>query len=102
MKGNGMTSELQWLIGAFIGIVGLIGGIIARDRQLTTLIKTGDDQLHERINRTRDDYVRRDDLAQNNARISDDLRQLREELHKSREEQNRRLDVILTAINKSG
>ena len=97
-----MNTDLQWLIGAFFGLVALIGGIIARDRQLTTLIKTGDDQLHERINRTRDDYVRRDDLAQHNARMREDMQQLREEMHKGREEQNRRLDSILAAINKGG
>lgn len=54
-----MDDDLKWLIGlgASFGLA-LIGAF----KSLSKSINDGDDALHERINRTHDDYVRRVDL----------------------------------------
>lgn len=85
------TSELQWLVGiAVSAALGLAGMVIAAFRTLsgriedtnTALsknIRDGDDQLHERVNRVRDEYVRRVDLDGHMGRIDTTLRELRDE-----------------------
>lgn len=52
-----------WLIaqGTGLGIAGF-GTLMMVHRNLVTKIEEGHDDLHHRINLTRDQYVRRDDL----------------------------------------
>ncbi|MCE7026440.1 hypothetical protein [Jiella avicenniae] len=96
-----MGEELRWIIGAAFALIGLIGGFIARDRQLTSTIKMGDDVLHDRINRTRDEYLRRDDFNAHMGRIETTVSELRHELRDTRRETNERLDAIISAVNKA-
>lgn len=94
-------------------LVTIIGGVIARDRAITNMIHTnheentkaikdGDDVLHERINRTRDDlsngYVRRADLDGHLGRIETRIGEMRQDMKDERRETNARLDVILAAV----
>lgn len=99
--------DLQWLFGVAISTIIAIAGIAiaafrsmaARldraveqisgriDRDTTKLekaIKEGDDALHERVNRLRDDvsknYVRRDDLDGHLTRLGEQLRELRTDI----------------------
>lgn len=53
-------SDTNWIIATVIAgagfVVTLIGGVIARDRAMTRIISDGDDELHSRINRARDEF----------------------------------------------
>jgi len=108
-----LVIEWSMLLGAAGFLVALIGGVVARDRQITGMIrdnhnamltetKTGDDTLHERINRTRDEvsnnYVRRVDLDGHLRRIEKQVSELRHDMKDERRETNKRLDVLLAAI----
>lgn len=110
-----MLIETSVVIGFGGLLVTLIGGIIARDRALTNMIhqnheentksiKDGDDVLHERINRTRDEmnngYVRRTDLDGHLQRIEASLRELKADAKEDRKETNTRLDALLAAVRK--
>lgn len=111
-----MVIEIPVLLG-FAGIlITLIGAVWARDRALTNMIhtnheentkaiKAGDDVLHERINRTRDEmnngYVRRADLDGHLQRIEKNLESLKADMKDERRETNTRLDVLLAAIRKA-
>jgi len=90
-----MGNELQWLIGTLIGVVGLIGGLIARDRQVHKTIAEGDEKLSERITRVQEQYVRRDDLNGHIQSIENSVNQMREE----QRETNRRIDQVLTTLS---
>ena len=103
---------------SLLGVGGLaavvIGGVIARDRQITNIIhknheeiiaaiSDGDDKLHERINRTRDDmsnmYVKRADLDGHLQRIENSVASMRQEMREERRDTNSRLDAVLSAIS---
>jgi hypothetical protein len=68
--------ELRWLFGVAVTTVVAIATIVIgafrslsgrmdrNDGELRHAIKVGDDGLHERINRVKDEYVRRVDLDQ--------------------------------------
>lgn len=79
----------------------IVGGIIARDRYVLNLISTGDkavegkvDIVHERINKTRDDFVRRDDLDSHMKRIEGNL----EKMYTEQRETNQRIDGFMAAM----
>lgn len=60
-----MSEELRWLVGVAVTQVGVVAGIlIVAFRSLSQARAEGDDKLHERINRVKDEYVRRVDLDQ--------------------------------------
>lgn len=90
--------EIQWLIGALIAIVSMIGGIIVRDRQIMKEINEGDKELHDRITKVQSEYVRRDDLNGHIQSIENSVHQMREE----QRETNRRIDSLLTLLTKQG
>ncbi len=95
-----MSIELTFtLIAIGLTVVGLIGGIIVRDRQVMKAISDGDNVLHVRINKVQSEYVRRDDLNGHIQSIENSVNQMREE----QRETNRRIDQLLTAMSsKSG
>lgn len=113
--------EVDWgVIAAFGGlIIAVVGGVIARDRQLTNMIhksaeeqvkasQAGDDTLHQRINRARDEmhehFVKRVDLDGHLQRIEARVNEMRSDMKEDRRETNARLDALLTAVqsNKRG
>lgn len=89
------VSELQWLIGIAVTFVLAIGGIaISAFRAMSnklekavermqTAVKEGDDQLHDRVNRLRQDvsenYVRRIDLDSHMKRVDETLKEVRDD-----------------------
>lgn len=94
-----MTVEaLQWLVGTAITVVVAIGGIAFTafravnaklDKsvgELRTAVKDGDDMLHERVNRLRqdvsDNYVRRVDLDGHMTRMDSMLKEVRDDQKK--------------------
>ena len=88
------TAELQWLVGTAIGVVLSIAGIaIGAFRSMSGRLdkavekiegsmKHEDDRLHERVNRVRDEYVRRDDFDKSMERVDGTLRDIREDQKK--------------------
>lgn len=88
--------ELQWLVGIAVTVVLGIGSIAvaafykvsgkieAAVDNMHTLIKQGDDALHERVNRLKDDtnnnYVRRADLESYMKRLDDTLKEMRDDI----------------------
>lgn len=83
------------LIGWGLTVLAIVGGIILRDRQVMATIQDGDDKLHHRVNETRDQYVRRDDLAVHLQRIEKTVDEMRIEMREQRRT-NERLDTTLT------
>lgn len=77
------------------------GMLFSAFNNLSSRIKTGDDVLHDRLNRVRDDYVRRSDLDGHIQRLDNNVKDLREELRETRTETNHRLDAILATLSRS-
>lgn len=111
--------ELDWAIVIGFGglLVTVVGAVIARDRQLTNMIHrkaeetaaastAGDDVLHQRINRTRDEmhehFVKRADLDGHLSRIEQRVSELRQDMKEERRETNQRLDAVLAALRDRG
>lgn len=96
-----MGEDIKWLIGISASmVVSLIIALIASFRSLASSIKTGDDALHERINSTRDDYVRRVDLDGHVNQLRDGMKELKEEMRESAREMNKRLYQVLAFLVK--
>ncbi len=94
-----MGEDIKWLIGISASMaVSFIIALIASFRSLAASIKSGDDALHERINRTRDDYVRRVDLDGHVNQLRDGMKELKEETRESTRETNKRLDQVLAVL----
>jgi len=111
--------EVDW--GVLVAMGGLaitvVGAVIARDRQLTNMVHrkaeetaaastAGDDALHQRINRTRDEmhehFVKRADLDGHLSRIEQRVSELRQDMKEERRETNQRLDAVLAAVRDRG
>jgi uncharacterized protein YlxW (UPF0749 family) len=90
-----MNIELAHLITWGLTLIGLVGAAILRDRQHAEAVRRGDDVLHQRINKVRDEYVRRDDLNSHIERIERSI----EGMHTTQQETNRRIDMVLVAVN---
>lgn len=90
-----MNPEFQWLIGIAVSVVLSIAGIaIAVFRSMSTKIdeamgdmrtsiKQGEDTLHDRLNRLRqdvsDNFVRRADLESHMKRLDDTMKEIRDD-----------------------
>jgi uncharacterized membrane protein YdfJ with MMPL/SSD domain len=104
------TGELQWLIGTAVTAIFAIAGIAIAAFRATAnkiddvagKIKAGDDALHERINRVRDEYVKRIDLDGYMERMEETVKELRTETHEGTREINHRLDQVLTTLQPRG
>lgn len=94
------------LIGWGLTVLAIVGGVILRDRQVMQTIKDGDDRLrdalgdgeeklHDRVSKIKDEYVRRDDLASLVQRIEKTVDEMRGEMREQRRV-NERLDTTLT------
>lgn len=90
-----MEDTVKWLLGYFLT---LVGAMWAYSRHVSQMIKAGDDALHERVNRTRDEYVRRSDYDAHSARIEGQIRDLRQDVKEGQKDINDRLDRIFTQI----
>ena len=89
--------EVKWLIGILMAFVTMIGGFIARDRQVMARIQDGDEKIQKAVDDVRKEYVRRDDLK-------DHLQSIEKSLVQSRDEQRemaRRIDALITSIANS-
>lgn len=118
-----MADDLKWVIGigvtlflafggSLLGAFYRLGGKIEsgdrdnsirmdeRTRGISESMKTADDALHERVNRVRDEYVRRTDLDGHIQRLEKNVDDVRNDIKQSRNEMNERLDKIIAGISK--
>lgn len=75
-----MESWLQVLIGVGSLLTPVVIAAFARDRALLTMINSQSGQVNERINRVRDEFVRRDDLAEHLTRLDKQIDRLGEKI----------------------
>lgn len=61
-------------------------------------VKTGTDQLHDRIGRVRDEYVRRDDLEGHLSRMEKQFDDIRAEMRRASDMTDKKLEDIARAI----
>lgn len=110
------ASQILLIAGALISLVGVVGGIVVRDRYIQRLITDGDaatrrdasaetekvhgetKQLHERVNRVRDEYVKRVDLDSHIERLDSNIVKLGDDMRTSSERTNQRLDAVLAHL----
>ncbi len=93
-----MENAWQWLTGTAIGLAAVISGVILRDRQVLEMIRQGDAALSERINETRDEFVRKDDLDRHMRSVEKAMDEIKAEMREQRRT-NERLDATLIANN---
>ena len=62
------------------------------------MIRSGDDALHSRINRIREETAHKSDLTDLQHRISEDLKEMRNDQKTAASAVNARLDALLSAI----
>lgn len=111
-----MTAETWQILGFGLTLLAAIGGVVARDRALQNLIVEGDkatrveakaeaDRLHERVNKVRDEFVRREDLDAHLSRIEKSIERVydaqKEQVEQARDT-NQRVDAILQHLVHSG
>ena len=92
---NVETSIVEIIAAAGV-TVAMIGGVVARDRYITRAIGREAERLHARIDRIREGYVRRDDLAGHLARLEKSMDEMRREQRRSAE----RMDRILAELSR--
>ncbi len=94
--------DLKSLIALIVGAVALVGGFIFRDRQTQNAIRSverrGGEKLseaqkdmHKRVDKVKDEYVRRDDLGTHMEHVTTGLADVKAELQRT----NTRLDELL-------
>lgn len=79
-----------------IALVGMIGGLIIRDRQVMKSISEGDNEVHRRVDIVVKDFVQKNDLEQYLRPITNSLDQVREEQRAT----NQRIDRVLAMVPK--
>lgn len=87
------------LIGTAITLCLFFGGaLLTAFRSLSASIKSGDDQLHDRVNRVRDEYVKRVDLDDHVRQLREGMKERRDETREGLKETNKRLDQVLAVL----
>lgn len=93
------ADDLRWIIGIAVTAVVAVGTMLAAAfRNLSGHINAQVAVLHGRVNKVKDDYVRRDDLDKHLARIDGNVNELRREIRESHADNNTRLDAILNRL----
>jgi len=111
VKEDVMTDEAIWIISTGLGLVTLIGGIIARDRYTLGLIakshegsikaiQDSSEKTNEQMAKIKDEYVRRIDLDGHIMRLDGSIKALSSEMRSSATQTNQRLDAILAHFAK--
>lgn len=103
---SGVDGGDIWLIGMILTggafILTLVGGVVARDRQMSRQIREGDEKLHERINRVREDMVHKSDQDMHLKRLDANINDMREEQRELRRETTSRLDQLIKQMSSGG
>lgn len=105
------VAELLAIGGGVIGLLTVVGGVIARDRSLvamfTAMVEVARDEadkeakaLHERINRVRDEYSKRTDLDAHVQQMNTAINSLANEVRAHTTQTNSRLDSLVAVLVK--
>jgi len=90
------NNDVLYIAGFAVSLISFIGGIVVRDRQVMRSINSGDSKLHERVDKVRDEYVRKDDL---NAHIAAWTASM-DRMHETQNETNKRIENGQNEINR--
>ena len=101
-----MDEDLKWLIGIAVTLFlfwgSMLGAafwrIMGTIRKVEEAVEQGDKELHARINRVREDTVRKSDLTDLSVGLRDEMKEMRQEYRKGTDATNTRLDVLLAAV----
>ncbi|MEQ9245374.1 MAG: hypothetical protein RLO21_05235 [Nitratireductor sp.] len=94
-----MSDEVKWLIGLAVGLSTFAFGAISTALyRLNSVMKANDDKIHERINRVRDDYVRRDDLERHLQRMDKKLDKIDDRFEQMLKDQQEMNKAFLSAV----
>ena len=75
-----MDADLKWLIGIVVTpCVAFTASLIAAFRNLANKLSNHSEKVHNRIDKVKEDYVRRDDLNGHIDRIDENIKTLRKE-----------------------
>lgn len=91
--------DIKWLVGAALGVIAMLGAYIARDRAVFKSIREGDAALDARIDRVKDDYVRRVDLESHITHLEKSLNEIREDQRHHHSELNKRFDRLMEIMS---
>ena len=105
-----MPDWLQILLAVASVLTPVVLAAAARDRQLLSIMNKNKEEavsaaraehnnLHDRINRIRDEFVRRDDFDAHMTRLDKRLDDFRDEMREASASTNRRLDSIIHKLN---
>lgn len=105
-----MNETWQLLLGIGGIAVPVILAAMARDRTLFGMVtkvqaefservKVAVDPIHERINRVRDEFVRREDLDAHLRRFEKQIDEIKQNIKTSEERHSNRYDMIMQSIN---
>jgi len=75
---------LEPLVGWGLTVLAIVGGVILRDRQVMQSINEGDNKIHDRLSKVKDEYVRRDDLHSQINRIEKSMDEMKDEMREQR------------------
>lgn len=102
-----MDAQWQWLIGTgltfFLGytsvLVGALWKVIAMIKAAEQQQRADTEHLHERVNRVREDHVKKSDLDGHLSRLSQDMRDMRAEHREATKATSDRLDALISALS---
>lgn len=103
-----MTETAQWAIGIAVTLslgwgsilVGAFWRVVAMVRRVEDEMDRNHSELHARVDRVREDTVHKSDVDGHIARLSADMRDMRQEQQKATHDLNQRLDALLTELSK--
>lgn len=106
-----MDQQWQWIIGtALTFFLSYTGMLVAALWKVIGMIKSAElqqrsdsEHLHERVNRVREEHVKKSDLDGHITRLAQDMRDMRVEQREATKTTNDRLDALISALaNKGG
>lgn len=101
-----MNDDWRWIIGTAVTLTlgwgSLLGGmfwkLVSMIRRMEDEVDSNSKELHARINRVRNDTVQKSDLDGHLSRLSEDMREMRNDHRHATKDTNTRLDALLSAI----
>jgi len=94
-----MDSDLKWIVGIGLSLtLGMITTLIAAFRNLANKISISNRDLYLRIDRVKEQYVRRDDLDGHLKRLGEEIHELRSQLAEQSKQSREQSDRVIEAI----